>query len=369
MPWLIKNGASSAKEATPKQFTCYAQDAQIVGLSRSCGAFSPLAAVLGLTLLVAPALAADELPSVPNQAVMRLIGEYGPSPTMLEVYEANGSLYADGQGLQKARLDLVNQDNFTASVAGREEKISFAPVGMKAAWMNLDGAQLQRRDVGAEVIAQIRSGEHADPATLRAEALKASPPAEPPSKRPTDLVAITSIDSTIKLDIRYATSNNFMGFPLYKRPGAYLQRPAAEALGRVAKALRAKGYGLLVHDAYRPWFVTKMFWDATPAGSRMFVADPATGSRHNRGCAVDLTLYDLSTGRPVEMTGRYDEMSMRSYADYIGGTSRQRWLRDLLRTAMEREGFQVLHEEWWHFDFKDWNDYPIGNIPFSKLQG
>ena len=136
----------------------------------------------------------------------------------------------------------------------------------------------------------------------------------------------------------------------------------------MARALAPKGYGLLIHDAYRPWFVTKMFWDATPDTSHVFVADPSQGSRHNRGCAVDLTLYDLKTGRAVEMTGRYDEMSPRSFADYIGGTSRQRWLRELLRTSMEAQGFAVYPQEWWHFDYQDWNEYGIGNATFTELK-
>jgi D-alanyl-D-alanine dipeptidase len=111
-----------------------------------------------------------------------------------------------------------------------------------------------------------------------------------------------------------------------------------------------------------------MFWDATPESAHIFVANPADGSRHNRGCAVDLTLYRLSTGEPVTMTGRYDEMSLRSYADFAGGTSAERALRDLLRQAMEAEGFTVYPEEWWHFDYKDWNQYAIGNATFAQLQ-
>lgn len=93
-------------------------------------------------------------------------------------------------------------------------------------------------------------------------------------------------------------------------------------------------YILLDHN--RPWYVTKIFWDATPEDKRIFVANPAEGSRHNRGCAVDLTLYDLKTGAPIEMTGVYDEMSERSYSFYPGGTSLQRWHRDLLRRAMQK---------------------------------
>ena len=110
-----------------------------------------------------------------------------------------------------------------------------------------------------------------------------------------------------------------------------------------------------------------MFWDGTPDDKKIFVADPSEGSRHNRGCAVDLTLYNLKTGQPTLMTGGYDEMSERSYPFYPGGTSLQRGYRDLLRHAMEAEGFTVHPEEWWHFDYKDWKRYPILNVPFSQV--
>ena len=158
-----------------------------------------------------------------------------------------------------------------------------------------------------------------------------------------------------------------MGTPVYEEAKAFLERPAADALARVAQELRPLGYGLLIHDAYRPWYVTKIFWDATPQEKKIFVADPQQGSRHNRGCAIDLTLYDLKTGTPVVMTGGYDEMSERSYAFYPGGTSLQRWHRALLRNAMEAEGFAVYPYEWWHFDYKDWQQYPILNLTFEQL--
>src|SRR5437879_2068003 len=172
-------------------------------------------------------------------------------------------------------------------------------------------------------------------------ALAASPPVESDEFRPADLVELTTLDPTIKLDIRYATTRNFLGTPLYSQARAFLQRPAAEAVVRVQRALAAEGYGLLVHDAYRPWYVTKVFWDATPADKHNFVADPATGSRHNRGCAVDLTLYDLKTGRAAEMPSLYDEMSERAYPTYAGGTAAQRRLRDVLRRHTEAAGFAV----------------------------
>lgn len=204
-------------------------------------------------------------------------------------------------------------------------------------------------------------------AELRQEALAANPPVQPGDLRPSDLVELVTLDPTIRLDIRYATKRNFLGEPLYSQPRAFLQRPAAEALVRAHLWLRAQGYGLLVHDGYRPWYVTKMFWDATPPDKHEFVADPAQGSRHNRGCAVDLTLYDLKSGRAVEMPSLYDEMSARAYADYPGGTDEQRRLRALLRTAMEAQGYTVYPQEWWHFDYRDWQSYAVQNARFEDL--
>ena len=115
------------------------------------------------------------------------------------------------------------------------------------------------------------------------------------------------------------------------------------------------------------WYVTKMFWEATPDAQRIFVADPSQGSRHNRGCAVDLTLYDLKTKKPIVMVGGYDEFSDRSFPHYLGGTSLQRWHREVLRQAMEQQGFKVYEFEWWHFDYRDWKKYPIQNVTFEKL--
>jgi len=212
---------------------------------------------------------------------------------------------------------------------------------------------------------------HIDPvrpvADLLPIALAATPPVEPGEFRKADLVELVSLDPTIKLDIRYATTHNFLGTPLYSQARAFMQRPAAEALVRVSRSLAAEGYGLLVHDAYRPWYVTRIFWDATPADKHDFVADPASGSRHNRGCAVDLTLYTWGDGKPVEMPSLYDEMSERAYPQYAGGTDAQRGLRDLLRRHMEAEGFSVYPFEWWHFDYRDWKSYAIQNARFENI--
>ncbi len=194
------------------------------------------------------------------------------------------------------------------------------------------------------------------------------PPEEAGPFRDPNLVEIASLDPMIRLDIRYAGSNNFAGRPVYRQARAFLQRPAAEALVRVRRALQREGYGLLVFDGYRPWSVTKIFWDLTPPDQRIFVADPSRGSRHNRGCAVDLTLFDLKSGHEIQMPGGYDEPTERSYATYGGGSEAARAHRDLLRSAMEKEGFFVYPYEWWHFDYKDWTEYPILNLSFEELR-
>ncbi len=206
---------------------------------------------------------------------------------------------------------------------------------------------------------------------LAAQAM-AQAPAGPPKGggpyRPSDLVELVRLDPTIKLDIRYATVNNFAGRAVYSEARAFLQRPAAEALVAAHRWLKEQGYGLLVYDGYRPWSVTKLFWDITPPEKRAFVADPSVGSKHNRGCAVDVGLYDLQTGREVEMPSAYDDMTERAFVTYSGGTAEQRKRRDLLRKAMEREGyFFVYPEEWWHYDFKDFREFSIQDIPFSAI--
>ncbi len=194
------------------------------------------------------------------------------------------------------------------------------------------------------------------------------PPKEAGPFRPADLVELIKLDPTIKLDIRYATKNNFLGRAVYRQARAFLQRPAAEALVRAHRSLGKDGFGLIIHDGYRPWYVTKMFWDATPADKKIFVADPAQGSRHNRGCAVDLSLFDVKTGQEVKMPSEYDEMTERSHINYACASPETKRLREMLRAAMEAEGFAVYEPEWWHYDYKDWRQYAIGNVKFSEIR-
>jgi CubicO group peptidase (beta-lactamase class C family)/D-alanyl-D-alanine dipeptidase len=314
----------------------------------------------------------QEMPAPLPERWKGLIGEYGWDYDTLYIFERDGKLTALIEWFEYAPLHESSSDVFDFPHGGLydgEQAIFTRDASGNATQVKVSGVIFKRRPLGP-----IAGGVfHVHPSKpleeLRKEALAAQPPHESGDFLKPDLVDLSTLDPSIHFDIRYATTNDFLGEPVYSEAKAYLQRPAAEALLRVDRKLKDMGYGLLIHDAYRPWYVTKIFWDATPDDKKIFVADPSQGSRHNRGCAVDLSLYDLKTSKPVEMTGVYDEMSERSYAFYPGGTSIEHWHRDILRRAMEAEGFQVYEFEWWHFDYKDWQRYPILNITFEQLRG
>lgn len=206
-------------------------------------------------------------------------------------------------------------------------------------------------------------------ALLSAYPTQAQPPVESGRFRKAELVELVKLDPTIHLDIRYATKDNFLGVPLYKQARAFMQKPAAEALVRANRALHKQGLGLLVYDGYRPWRATKFMWDHSRPEWRSggYVADPNKGSRHNRGCAVDLTLYDLKTGKALEMPTGYDDFHVQAHAEATDVSPRARANRTTLQKAMLAQGFQILPEEWWHFDYKDYRDYGILDIDFSSI--
>lgn len=171
----------------------------------------------------------------------------------------------------------------------------------------------------------------------------------------------------VRLEVRYATTRNFMGRKLYPAPRIFVRQEVAEALARVQRRVARHGDSLLVFDGYRPWGITKMMWDETVPEKRGFVANPAKGSKHNRGGAVDLSLCDSRTGKALPMPSSYDEFSPRAAFNYAGGTPQERANRAFLRRCMEAEGFQVLPHEWWHFDYKGWKTFPLLDYSFTEL--
>lgn len=185
---------------------------------------------------------------------------------------------------------------------------------------------------------------------------------------PKRLVELVKLDPSIKLDMRYATANNFTGRVLYSEARAFLTAAAAQALVQASAAAKADGFGLNIYDAYRPWRVTKQLWDATPNGPKKnYVANPKRGSKHNRGCAVDLTLYNLKTGKLVEMPTEFDDFSEKAHRDYAGASAEAAANRTRLQTYLELQGFIGLSNEWWHFDFTGWENYPVMDVPFNQI--
>lgn len=320
---------------------------------------------------VLPRTASRRPPPAPDRWT-GLIGEYGWDHNVLYILERDGRLHALIEWFFEYPLEEVSEDVFRFPARGLydgESLIFTRGPGGEATQVEAASVVFPRRDLGTVDGETFRITPVRPVSELLEVALAATPPAEEGTFREPDLVDLATVHPDIRFDIRYASTNNFMNSAFYGREKAFLQRPAAEALGRVRQALEARGYGLLIHDAYRPWYVTRTFWDATPESMKVFVADPERGSRHNRGAAVDLTLYDLATGQVVEAVGGYDEFSPRSYPDYPGGTSLERWFRELLREAMEAEGFTVYEAEWWHFDHELWREYPIQNVTFEEILG
>jgi len=169
------------------------------------------------------------------------------------------------------------------------------------------------------------------------------------------------------LDIRYAREDNFLGRAIYPAEMAFLQRPAAEALLRAHRRLEGMGFGILVFDAYRPWSVTKLFHEEATEAQRAFLAHPERGSIHNRGCAVDCSLYRVKDGREVRMPSEFDEMNETAWSAYAGGTADERKHRDLLIAVLHDEGFRVLKNEWWHFNHESSGEYPVYDWSFDAI--
>lgn len=172
----------------------------------------------------------------------------------------------------------------------------------------------------------------------------------------------------LKFDIRYARADNFIGEAVYSMPKAYLLRHVALDLMAVHQQLAEHGFGLLIFDGYRPWSVTKLFWDRSTEEVRQFLANPETGSSHNRGCAVDLSMYHLDTGEPVMMPSDFDEMNEKAFTEYPGGSDESRCCRDLLQATMKANHFLGIKNEWWHFNHRTHQGWPVMYLTFEEIE-
>lgn len=180
-----------------------------------------------------------------------------------------------------------------------------------------------------------------------------------------ELVNVIDHINGVKLDIRYATTNNFTKQQIYTSPDAYLRKPVALALAQVQDSLRKLNLGLIIFDAYRPYSATVKFYEIIK--DTRFVADPKVGSKHNRGCAVDVSLYSLKTGEALPMPTEYDDFSEKAAANYKKIPKETSFNRELLANVMKAYGFSIYPDEWWHFDFIGWEKYPLMNLSFGEL--
>lgn len=184
--------------------------------------------------------------------------------------------------------------------------------------------------------------------------------------QPEDLIDIREVLPDVRLDIRYATSNNFTKEVLYPEPRCILRREVAEALVKVQASLQRLNMELVIYDCYRPLSVQRKMWEIVP--DENFVANPEKGSRHNRGAAVGVGLFD-NYGKRVKMPTEFDDFTEKAHHNNIDLPSEVLVSRQNLRTAMENNGFAALPSEWWHYDYLGWQRYSVLDVPFSQVPG
>lgn len=170
----------------------------------------------------------------------------------------------------------------------------------------------------------------------------------------------------VYFDIRYATKNNFVGEVVYPSPDAFARKQVAEALQKANSIFAKKGLAIKIFDAYRPYSATVQFYELVE--DTTYVASPYSGSRHNRGCAIDLTLVSIESGEDLNMPTSYDHFTEKAHPTFMDLEEEQINNRQLLIEVMESVGFKVYPYEWWHFDFIGWEDYPLMNLSFEELK-
>lgn len=324
------------------------------------------------------------LAAVPNDApkdIKYILGFYYGNGENILIRENNGRLELLYRTAQEDRsfaaanlypLSKVHFDSYTLQESG---PMSNTEAGVRFE-RDTDGYGISCR-VGGNTYSRYflgtTQGERAKPfrleersaeewAKLRKEAAKAAVPAALAAGEQAQLVDAASV-AGVKVNSVYAGSDNLFGAPLYSTPKLFVAKDAAAALGRVQQRLAPYGYGLVLWDAYRPWSVSKLANLALPEGKKDMLEDPEVkGSVHNTGNAVDVGLYSLESGEELDMGCGFDEPSLRQYASYAGGTSRERYLRSLLREEMELQGFKGIEMEWWHFEYGDCSKFAHLNV-------
>ena len=340
-------------------------------------------AVLGLIcclLMVAPlsVQAIGAKPEAMQEDEAALVGMYASGGTGFVVREADGQLQVVYPDLRSSGYEAKEGKNGILPMK-KEHYDVYTLLKMKSPFMEgdtlsferdnqgrgssikIDEINFNRRFTGNEGGKPFRLTLDKPLKELREEAKKALPPHKP-YQATAKLVELRTVVPALHYDLRYTTDNNLFGAVLVASHNAYLDEKAAQALVKVQAKLQTYGYGLTVWEAYRSWEDFKVATLALGEKNKSMLPRATEGYSHNTGRSIDVSLYALDTGEPADMPCDFDEITPAQYSDYLGGTSLQRWYRDLLKEQMESEGFTQSKDEWWHFDYDSKVPYQILNV-------
>lgn len=340
-----------------------------------------VAAGLFCCVQIAQVLAYNAEPKEPAKEIKYILGYYYGNGENILIRENNGELdlvyrvwsedkdfsRANIFPLLKVRFDSYNINESGPVGAGESDVYFNRDRDGYGIALRVGGHTYTRRFIGTA------EGDKGNPmrlpqiapeewSRLRTAAKEAAIPLKLTDGMTAELVNAATIEG-LKVSSVYGGEDNLFGAPLYEGKDLYLGKEAAEALGKVQQHLALYGYGLVLWDAYRPWHVSYLANLALPKNKKDMLEDPLKeGSPHNTGMSVDVGLYSLETGEELTMISGYDEPSFRQYSSYPGGSTKERYLRDLLRSTMKLYGFTGIDMEWWHFNFDVKTKYAHQNI-------
>lgn len=343
------------------------------------GLFISLALLLPV-FLFALAPVSVEAKAVPKD-INYLLGMYYGNSSVFLIREEKGNLqivfHTDAEDrdfsranifpLKKVRFDSYEMDEegplLSAEAAVHFERDSDG----NGIVCKIGGKRFARNFFPGEGNRVFRIEENKDYQSLKDTARTAAVPDKLQQGQTGRLVRIRSAVPNVKFDLRYADTNNIFGVALYETAEAFADAETAAALKKAADRLSGLGYGLLVWEGYRPWYVSKLASDLLPKDKKGMLPMPDKGEDRNTGRTVDVSLYELASGKAVPMISDFDEVSVRQFPGFTGGTEQQRYLRDMLAAVMKDCGFTRSKEEWWHFTLGTTEGWKHLNIPYGQI--
>ena len=298
-----------------------------------------------------------------------LRGFYGPVEYPLYITDHNGRLFGIKNYRKLYALNETARDTFSLpddGMYGGEQLIFLRDEAGQITGAEFGNMVLPRQSLNNELFAY-STLPLIEKVSANMSPAVSTQPVELPAQMPSELVDLALIDPLLNIDMPLASPDNIFGEQIYGEARALLQKPLAEALFRIQREIRRRGFELIIYDAYRPWHISKAIWESVPDSLKFFFDDPDEGPCQNRGAAVSLGFFELATSERLPMPTDYGIFSSHTFADSPLPDSRLRWNRDVLRRTMETEGFRVSPTKWWHFIHESCEAYPIINEPFSQI--